>query len=262
MIKHWLVTGDTHGKVYQRIASLRVNNKPEATGIIILGDVGFNIYDNNTDKGLKKKVSQLGYNLYCLRGNHELRPSQVANIQRIWDNEVNNYIYYENEFPNIRYFLDGYEYVFNGHNALTIGGAYSVDKYFRLQNNYFWNPQEQLTQQEMSLISDNVKGKHFDFVFTHTCPLSWEPVDLFLNNIDQSLVDKTMEQWLNQLKDTFDWNIWCFGHYHANRLEYPHVEQYYTNIEDMESIIQRWQRYDETGELTQGKTLGPSFYLF
>ena len=75
---------------------------------------------------------------------------------------------------------------------------------------------------------------------THTCPLSWEPTDLFLGGIDQSRVDKFMETFLDDIKDRCSWSVWCFGHYHADRVERPCVEQFYMDYEDMEVV---WNRY-------------------
>lgn len=248
MIKHYLVTGDTHGRVLERLKRIDQTKYPPAeTAVIILGDAGLNFYLNRTDKYNKKTVNDFGYRVYCLRGNHEERPENLG-YPLINDTSVGNMVYMEEEFPNIHYFVDGGNYLINNHTVLTIGGAYSVDKWHRLQRaaasgSSFsgWFKDEQLTEREMSLISENVKDKHFDFVFTHTCPLNWEPSDLFLSGIDQSAVDNTMERWLNQLKDTFNWGVWCFGHFHADRHELPFVEQYYTDIEDLEDIIKRWK---------------------
>lgn len=268
MIKHWLITGDTHGRVLERLKNIDQTKYPPAeTAIIILGDAGLNFYLNHTDWKNKKAVNDFGYRVYCLRGNHEERPENLG-YPLVNDANVGNMVYMEEEFPNIRYFVDGGNYLINNHTVLTIGGAYSVDKWYRLQRaasmgSSFsgWFKDEQLTEREMDLISDNVKNKYFDFVFTHTCPLDWEPTDLFLSSIDQFSVDKTMEQWLNQLKESFSWGIWCFGHYHADRNERSHVEQYYTDIEDMENVINRWQKYDNTGELNWWENLSPNFYF-
>ena len=92
----------------------------------------------------------------------------------------------------------------------------------------------------MQAIDAMYAGQSFDFVFTHTCPLSWEPTDLFLSAIDQSTVDNSMEVWLDSFKDKINWDVWLFGHFHADRMERPHVEQYFKAIEDLEEIWKRW----------------------
>ena len=105
----------------------------------------------------------------------------------------------------------------------------------------------------------------FDFVFSHTCPLKFEPTDLFLSGIDQSKVDKSMEIWMDTIYQKIEANsinrkmptIWCFGHYHADRIEAPYVEQYFNDIEDIEDIYRRWYVYTETGELEWWLVKGP-----
>lgn len=248
MIKHWVITGDTHGRVEERLGNIQRNIcfDPTDTAVIILGDAGINFYLDNSDKKHKRKINAYGYTLYCVRGNHEERPENLG-MTLEYDENVQGMVYFESDFPNIRYFLDGGEYVIDGHSTLVIGGAYSIDKYYRLEQAKMmdssfsgWFEGEQLTAEEMATISMNVADKHYDFVFTHTCPISWEPSDLFIGGIDQSQVDKTMELWLDEVKDACEWNIWCFGHYHADRLERPGVEQFFMEYEDLDTVWNRW----------------------
>lgn len=164
----------------------------------------------------------------------------------IKDTDVEGPVFIEPARPHIRYLMDGLEYNFGGHNALILGGAYSIDKYWRLSHYdknapwTGWFKDEQLTEEEMSIIEDNVKGEKYDFVFSHTCPLSWQPTDLFLSAVDQSTVENGMEVWLERLKNEINWDIYCFGHYHRNRIEGPHIEMFYDHMEDIEDIWRRW----------------------
>lgn len=257
MIKTWFVTGDTHGQVEPRLRAILDNNPhivSKETAVIILGDAGINFYLNKTDYKNKQRISATGLCVYCVRGNHEARPENIPGMRLVYDDNVRGYVYTEDEFPEIRYLMDGGEYIINNKSVLVIGGAYSVDKYYRLARTVAgefsgWFADEQLTEDEMKRIGSDIAGKHFDFVFTHTTPIDWEPTDLFLSGIDQSAVDKTMENWLGLIKDTFTWGIWCFGHYHDDRIEAPHVEQFYNIFENIDAIVDRWNRYDETGEL-------------
>ena len=193
-------------------------------------------------------------------------------MKQVFDKDVCGPVFMEDEFPNIRYFKDGRTYEINGHRTLVIGGAYSVDKWYRLNRAGLteetndpaksgWFNNELLTEDEMLNIAAVTFGEQFDFIFTHTCPLSWEPRDLFLSFIDQSTVDKSMEQWLDVIKDNIDWGIYCFGHYHVDRLERPHVEQFYMECKDIDTIWQRWQNYDKTGELDWQLIKSPNFYV-
>lgn len=251
MIKNWFITGDTHGKVAERLHHIPDTLNPEETAIIILGDAGFNFWLNTTDVKTKREANKYGYKIYCVRGNHEERPENIDSMETLFDENVCGPVFVENEFPNIRYFKDGRTYEINGHRTLVIGGAYSVDKWYRLSragldeqtNNPAktgWFPSELLTEDEMLKIASVTFGEEFDFVFSHTCPLSWEPRDLFLSFIDQSTVDKSMEQWLDVIKADIHWGVWCFGHFHKDRIERPRVEQFYGDIEDLEAVWNRW----------------------
>ena len=264
MIKHVLVTGDCHGRVELRLTDIKdtmPEYDPSETAVIILGDVGFNYYKNKKDWKLKHDAAQFGYTLYCLRGNHEDRANNTKGTEIVYDKFVHGYVFEEVEFPNIKYFADEVaEYNIMGKEVLCIPGAYSVDKWYRLRNNWQWFAQEQLTEEEMSYAEKTFGGKYYDFVFSHTAPFKWEPTDLFLNCIDQSSVDKTMETWLDKFESMILWKCWCFAHYHADRIERPHVEQFHTEFEDMESIWNRWQKYSQTKKLDWWLPLSPNFY--
>ena len=279
-LKHLIFTGDTHGGMatISRIDNIQRNMpeyKPEETMIVILGDAGLNFWLNKTDKKYKKLLNSMNYHIYCVRGNHEQRPELIESMALVNDENVNNVVYMEEAFPNIRYFVDGKIYNLLGYKCLVVGGAYSIDKWYRLARAGYsrdeaetsdprkcgWFKDECLTAIEMDTIMAEVQDESVDFILSHTCPLSWEPVDLFLNGINQSTVDKSMEVWLDKLKDNVNWKYYLFGHYHADRIERPYVEQFYQEYEDVESIIARWDKYDKTGELDWWLPRSPNFYI-
>ena len=257
MIKNWLVTGDTHGQIMTRLRNIDTTNyPPKETALIILGDAGINFYLDKTDLKNKKIINNQGFTLYCVRGNHEERPKNLGYIEHWYDENVKGYVMYEPDFPNIKYFKDGNTYEICGKSILVIGGAYSVDKWYRLNRvgvtskldkDYLnphktgWFPDEQLFDWEMATIEKEYFGKHYDVILTHTCPVSWEPIELFLPGLNQSDVDKTMELWLDKVKQNISWNIWLFGHYHSDQLVRPGVEMFFKNITNWDTIMQRWE---------------------
>lgn len=225
--------------------------------------MGLNFYLNKTDVKNKKAVNDTGFHIYAVRGNHEERPERL-NMNQLWDIYIKGEVYYEPEFPNIHYLMDGGEYEINGYSVLVIGGAYSIDKWYRLLRAGYtkkealnadpkkcgWFKNEQLTAEEMQAIGNKCKSRYWDFIFSHTCPYSVQPKDLFLPVIDQSTVDNTMEHWLDTIKDETTFGVWCFGHYHADRIEKPYFEQFYHDFEAIEDIARRWQDYYQKGSQT------------
>ena len=240
MITNWIITGDCHGKV-NRFDSYTYP-RDGTVGIIILGDAGINYYLNKSDNKVKEKLQNSGYKFYLVRGNHEARPEDVPGVSYVYDEEVKGNVGLDEKYPAIHYFIDGYSYDIDGHPCLVIGGAYSIDKNYRLSRGYpyIWFENEQLTPEERESILKKVKGQKYDFIFTHTCPRSWEPTDLFLNSIDQDTVDKSMEDWLDEVKDAITFQVWLFGHFHADRIERFGVEQYYLYNETLSDIWNRW----------------------
>lgn len=56
-----------------------------------------------------------------------------------------------------------------------------------------------------------------DVVLSHTTPLKYEPMEMFLFGVDQSKVDKSTEEWLDGIEDRLDYQKWYCGHYHTEK---------------------------------------------
>lgn len=242
MRKNILVIGDLHAR-YQELrdlATLLKSDKslpqPEETDIIQLGDLGALFFYSDPlysgrDETFKKKISNYGFRYFVVRGNHEQRPSCMSSFypdkwKYFYMDEIKGYVWAENDYPNIIYLDDKPAvYNFNGRKTLTLPGAYSVDKDYRLAKGWFWTAYEQMTEAEQDIARDLVrKYKSFDIILSHTCPIFYEPTDLFLSCIDQNRVDKTMERFLGEIELNVDYKLWLFGHFHATRV-YPKYQE-------------------------------------
>lgn len=207
------ITGDMHGNIAQMRQTMeKINCKPENT-LIILGDFGANYYFNKKDNIFKNAISEYNINIFVIRGNHDGNPINVKNIKE--EERYNNFGYIEPQFPNIFYTINGNIYNIEKNTFLVLGGAYSVDKFYRLSMGYRWFSDEQMTDKEKEEFW-NKNITDVDNILTHTCPYSNIPRHLFLDSIDQSTVDNSMEYFLQEVKEKIKYKNWFFGHYHDN----------------------------------------------
>ena len=139
--------------------------------IIMLGDVGLNYYGGRTDKQMKIVLNDLDVTIFCIHGNHEMRPATIPSyVTKEWNGGT---VWYEPHYPNILFAKDGEIYEINGIRYLVIGGAYSVDKYQRLLYGYGWWADEQPSAAIKQYVEEQIASKSFDVILSHTCP--YEP---------------------------------------------------------------------------------------
>ncbi len=211
------ITGDKHGD-FREIFYFCYENKTTLDDImIVLGDAGINYYANEKDYILKDSLLQYPITFFCIHGNHEERPENIKTYKtkRFHDGVV----YYEEDYPNVLFAKDGEIYNFNNHKVLVIGGAYSVDKYFRLDRGYNWYESEQPNEETKNKVVSVLKdlNNKVDIILSHTCPYKYLPREMFLEGIDQSTVDNSTEHFLDEIEKSTDYNLWYCGHYHTDK---------------------------------------------
>ena len=124
--------------------------------LYILGDVGFG-FDPGCDKGLYnafKKLTDNGWEIYLIRGNH--------------DNPV---YWYENRNDGndkVHFLKDNTIVEINGEKFLVVGGAVSIDKMYRKKDKNWWEDEEiTLTHYDFyDKIKDEISG-----IISHTGPV-------------------------------------------------------------------------------------------
>ena len=132
------VTGDKHGEFSSVENFCNKFNTTKDDILIVLGDAGINFYLNKRDKKLKQDLNSLPITLFCIHGNHEERPYNVSGyIEKDFQGGI---VYIQEEYPSLIFAKDGEIYDFNGKKTIVIGGAYSVDKWYRLASRLTWFP--------------------------------------------------------------------------------------------------------------------------
>lgn len=211
------ITGDKHGDFREMFYFCYENKTTLDDIMIILGDAGINYYGNEKDYILKNSLLQYPITFFCIHGNHEERPENIKTYKtkRFHDGIV----YYEEDYPNILFAKDGEIYNFNNHKVLVIGGAYSVDKYFRLESGYNWYESEQPNEETKEFVISKLKSmdNKVDIILSHTCPYKYLPREMFLEGIDQSTVDNSTEYFLDEIEQITDYKNWYCGHYHTDK---------------------------------------------
>lgn len=218
------ITGDTHGdfKKLKRFCS-RIRTSTQDI-MIILGDSGLNYFTDIRAKRYKDEAARLPITLLCIHGNHEERASNIPTYHK--EQFLGGTVLVEEQYPTLKFALDGEIYNIqnkfgNIKRALVIGGAYSVDKYYRIMNGANWYESEQPSDEIKSHV-DKVIGLNrgnIDIVLAHTCPYRYIPREWFIGGIDQSTVDNSTELWLDTIYENLNrLENWYCGHFHGHKV--------------------------------------------
>ena len=228
-------TGDIYGQKYEIVRFCKRFNPTKEDTIVILGDVGANYSGDERDTELKSALNSLKPTILCIHGNHEIRPWNIpAYKTKEWNGGT---VWYEEEYPSLLFAKDGEIYDIEGIRHIAIGGAYSVDKFYRLVRGYGWWDDEQPSEEIKAYVEQQLKENDIDVILSHTCPFKYEPIEVFLPGIDQSTVDTSTEEWLGKIEESTDYLAWFCGHWHINK----RIDKMYFlfhNFESSEAIME------------------------
>lgn len=210
-------TGDIHGKLTKIDDAMQKGLLTNGDVLVILGDAGFNYYGGTKDKKLKCQLGKYDLTVFCIHGNHEMRPEGIASYKtKVWNGGT---VFYEEEYPYLLFAKDGEVYDLAGKQTLVCGGAYSVDKYYRLKNGFRWFADEQPSKETKELVESRLEARDWkiDQILTHTCPLRYTPTEAFLSCVDQNTVDNSTEAWLDAIEEKTEYSRWLCGHWHIDK---------------------------------------------
>lgn len=230
----FFITGDKHRDftgVKQFCEAMNTRRKDVMT---ILGDSGFNYYEDIRDDKLKTEMAELNITLFCLHGNKECRPENIGSygVRTFCGGRV----YYEPKYPNIFFAIDGEIYTFEGRKYIVMGGAHSVDKQYCLEEGKpFWEDEMPGSEAKIRFEDKlNAEGNQIFGIMTHTCPIDYLPTEMFLSTRQRADnkrkpkkaksqkqfkpdIDRSTEEWLGKIEKKTDYKVWYCGHYHVDK---------------------------------------------
>lgn len=222
------ITGDTHSN-FERIDEFcKENNTNKEDLMIILGDVGVNYFEDKRDYKLKRLLENIPITFFMVHGNHEIRPKHISSYKKeAWNN---GYIYREERFPSLIFPEDGNIFIINSKRFLVLGGAYSIDKYYRVGNGLLWMEDEQPSIEDINKAYLNLeKNDGTDYVLTHTAPFEYIPFANKCTEIDKQTIDITTEKRFQELYDKASFEKWFCGHFHIEK-DFGRIQILHKNI--------------------------------
>ena len=216
------ITGDTHGEEFRFTDEAMPGQSlwTKDDKLVVAGDFGFVFRDEKKSLSERNKLNTLArkpYEILFVDGNHEgfdylcQYPEELrygAPVRRIRD--------------NIFWLQRGYLYTIEEKTFFVMGGAYSMDKAFRLSyqelcGEKIWFGQELPTAEEYRRAIDTLETaqKKVDYIVTHTAPASIIP--RLIGRIPDPH-DAELTGFLDWVYHEVSFQKWFFGHFHEDRI--------------------------------------------
>lgn len=154
------LVGDIHAGFDIFISKIYSQIKQNRADIIFqLGDFG--IYPTLFPEDLCGKLFDIP--IYFIDGNHE----EFRYLKKLCENGLKHNDGTYEIYPNIFYVPRGTVLKFGKEIIGCIGGANSIDKYYRKEG-YDWFPEEEITDQDVENAIKKFKEENITMMFTHT----------------------------------------------------------------------------------------------
>jgi hypothetical protein len=206
-----LLVGDSHGDLQfmDRMVLKAVDNGIDT--IFQLGDFGF-VWPGEEYKLelLNILAKENDVNIFFLPGNHE----DWDTLDK-WERSAieNNNLTFNGFIPvtsNIFYSGKTHVWTWYGKTFAVAGGAYSIDKMYRIIGESWW-PQEELTDWDIASLANGARDyAPVDILLTHDGP-TWGNYTRGLLDIPESHIHR---QKMNMVHEATRPSMWFHGHYH------------------------------------------------
>ena len=202
-------SGDIHGNLKSIIWKVSIQYWLRNVDLIIAGDFGVGFGSpGSTDilyNSVKDRLEKYDINIYVVRGNHD-DPS---------------YFDGKHDYPRLKFLEDHKIYELCGKKIYPIGGAHSVDRKRRIEENQIYKGygssrrcwwENESPKKEYKNLPDKV-----DIVVSHEAPISFEPV-IVRETEDLQLWEDILDarNYLNHVLNNVNVSWWIHGHYHKS----------------------------------------------
>lgn len=180
------MAGDTHGKITHCEYLIHNATQEGCDRIFILGDFG---YWEHTPKGvefldqLDEHAAEAGVEVYFVDGNHDKTSLLLSKYSDNKDDEG-----FMLPRPHIHYAWRGHRWTWDSVRFIGLGGAYSVDKDWRLtqeeyhpgkygfkagDSEFLWFPEEEMSDEDMDTILED--DSRVNVILAHDKPRGSNP---------------------------------------------------------------------------------------
>lgn len=149
--------GDLHMNARWSAHAIRHAATQDADVIVQLGDFGYT-YDAAFMKTVEQALTDTGLHLLFIDGNHECFPTLLR--YRVHDNGLRKLT------DHIWHLPRGLRWTWAGTRFLALGGAYSVDRPYRVPGASWWRDETITNEQAAGVIADGTA----DVLISHDCP--------------------------------------------------------------------------------------------
>lgn len=204
------VCGDTHADIdWSKLNSNHFYEGEELTKedyVLICGDFG-GIWDGGkNDWYIQKWYNNKPWTTLFVDGNHENHDLLDAMPVKQWNGGKIHRV-----SDSIIHLMRGQTYDIYGRKIFTMGGADSIDKMYREENESWWS-REMPSKEETDEAFLNIKKAGFkvDYVFTHTAPSN------IVERINELYETDRLTDELKFYSEVLDFKTWYFGHFHQS----------------------------------------------
>ena len=204
-------TGDTHGELarFSPVGMAGEESWGEGDTLIVCGDFGFVFTDSEEEREKLELLSRKPYTICFCDGNHENFPLLKSYPKEYWRGGRIHRIR-----PNVIHLMRGQVFTIENKRIFTMGGAYSIDRYLRIEGLSWWK-EELPDNGEYREASQNLKeqGMAVDYVVSHTAP--GEIIRRMGYYPDRH--DAELTGFLEWVMAEVQFEKWFFGHWHQDK---------------------------------------------